>query len=700
MTIETINPVVIRSSDDTVTESLDAQIDDLDTRLTYVEGQAGVNVPFDVKVITGTEFPSASNRFEYALQASDLEVGTGTAFVFNTQSAGNTYTIAIPAEADVPRIADVAEIHLYSGDAGTIEFSDSTQGVTKVGFENPTSLEVGGVLIARRLEADTWFISVEAEEESTSSGGGIQVNNNISINTSDPALFKYLVESGDIDSGASTIHLAPAGSLGVGNKLALVVPREADLAGIANVSTIVLSNPIGAGTITTSTTMSGVTGAYIYPSTIEVEGGGAIVLRKWGTNQWGVSAEVPEVVTGGSIALEQEGIEVVAEASKLNFRNGLFVDSAGNVSAQQPNALDWSVDISDAGSTPAVTTPTLNGLSWSGSAGAGFSSVPAAALATAIPVGAYFELTVPAEAGDVLAIQLVEAEGDSNILFSPPADGHLTFTKQPSGNLVSTPTDGGFGIDIAVNSAAYTLGIETSSAGVFCHIGSTRTQVRAAMGTTTLQTVVADISSASRTITINPSPTVPSTVESGVVALGSMTNLQHPSGAFSAVLPEAATDVEATNGTESATRLFSPLQIHDAVNAKRPSGTVAQVLDSDNTRVRGWEGEILNDAIRQLGGFKAQGVVDTTGATLDFPATQDYFTASFTHDGNAGRVRLTFAGDWVGADEDKYVVMARNHDNTKEILITKAYNYVQFETRNAGNTAGENGNFEFVMWKS
>lgn len=487
-----------------------------------------------------------------------------TVFYHDTTSAGN---LSINTDANMTDM---------TGDVFSVVRTETTKDTTsKVSRQNGQIKINGaaadydtlgiGVTTFMRIATDEWVTHYAPFEEA--SGGGsasIQYNSNIVMNFAITDTPQYFIRATDIDQGTDTIHLNISGDLTASGNMQLAIPKNADLAGFDKVNEIHLTASVGNGTIGSTNIYTGLACADVRPSHISVAASAGITYRRIGDNEWvATSGEVGGGGGGGAIALQQDGVEVQATASTLNFTDGLYVTSDGVVSQTLPAAFDWSVELAGDG-PPATTNPSVSGPVWTGAAGAGFATVPAAGFATAMRQGTYAEFVVPARNTDICMVQLVASAPDPSTILGTPTVDYLTVQFQ-GGNLASMPTDGGFGLNTPVNEINYRFGIEHSSEGMFFHKDGVRTQVRAATDAVmTIQTIAGNAVSESLTFNMITNPTTPANVTAGVVNLVDAADPVHPEAFYGNVATPEMTDANVTTGTDATFSTVNAAQLKSA----------------------------------------------------------------------------------------------------------------------------------------
>lgn len=257
-----------------------------------------------------------------------------------------------------------------------------------------------------------------------------------------------------------------------------------------------------------------------------IKGKGSLVLRKDAENFfWFVESTQSGGGGGGAIALQQDGVEVQATASTLNFKDGLYVDSSGNVSSARAGTLDFSIDVSGNAGLP-ILDGKSNTLVVSGDVTGGPANVLAAGFGSSIPTGSYFEVTFSALAKDFMYLSFCEGTPATDTVVQ--GDRIVAAVQVQSGTLGTIPSNSTYGMNQPVNNATYVLGIEYASDGLYAHIGGVSTKFSDFLGTIGLSAMMGSSTSETVTLTLNANPTVPAQVQAGTVALGVITDLRYP----------------------------------------------------------------------------------------------------------------------------------------------------------------------------
>lgn len=233
--------------------------------------------------------------------------------------------------------------------------------------------------------------------------------------------------------------------------------------------------------------------------------------------------------TGGVIALKQDGSLVAAEASELNFTDGLYVTDQGVIRTSKPAVLDWSYSLADPATSPPLIDGTNNGLSWTGTTGAGFSSLPIVGLATLLPTGSYTEFTVPSAATVMSMLNIMRGLPFID-LFGPTEYDVLSMGLQ-NGTFFATANDQTDNSALAeeVATASVTFGLEIASTGIYLHRSGVRTLISSETTSTgfAVANLNAEQNGGTLTASFNPTATPPASVEAGVLSLSS-TPLLYP----------------------------------------------------------------------------------------------------------------------------------------------------------------------------
>ncbi len=441
---------------------------------------------------------------------------------------------------------------------------DTTTGDDAIGFDSsgePSRIKINQPLTDVELAAGTSDVAGTVTPKQLAGLGGCGAYHFINQGESGETTI-WLTEDHFADGKRPYIYVT---ALGAADTLNIFLPGLANAVIGSEVYIHHMANELATVNVIAG---SGVTLAL--EEAFEFSGHGLLVLRHTGSlaigptnvfKYWSRTFELNALPTsgGGSIALQQEGVEVVATADTLNFTDGLYVSTDGTVRTSLPATDAWTLSCAYAGPPEMIDPDAFGTQALAGTTQAGFTDVVAAGYGAVVSDGTYFEVTFPTNTATDAYILKFSPEVPAGALFLSPTSGVESVSISSSnGTISSVATDGTPSVSVA-NLGSLTIGIEKTSAGLYWHHNGARNLILGASDALAMSLLIGNMGGGAVAGSVDSDPSIPGLAAAGTVTLATDIAAAgiHPSTAFGAPDTPTLSQAQIDTGTDTTPSLIT-----------------------------------------------------------------------------------------------------------------------------------------------